>query len=168
MTKPRGEELADLSLRLLGLKTFFPHWIEFPEKRVKIECKRAFFPSYIFVEDPSRFDVVSGANGVSKICCYKDWDGNSIPCPVPDKVMDPIIGLAGEDGLMKVSRPGPRVPQLRPRDRVVVDKEEAPLFGFVGEIKRLIGKGLAEVMLANVLLGKRGVKMRLADLKKIA
>jgi transcription antitermination factor NusG len=171
MTKPRAEELADTSLKLLGFRTFFPHFVEKLERKGQkfgVEMRRAYFPSYLFVESPDRFDTVAEADGVLRVCCYRDWDGNSIPCAIPDRVMVAIMALADGKGVVRMSVPKRQAHQFGPRDKVRVEKEEAPLFGFIGEIKRLLGKGLAEVILANVLLGKRTMKMQLCDLKKIA
>lgn len=155
MTKPRAEELADLDLRLRGIRTFFPHWRE-RVGRSKLEAKQALFKGYLFVEDPARFDTVIDADGVLYI----------LPFPIPPAAMDRILALAPDDKKPgeipdkireKIDRTFRRRKEsyLRVRDNATIADEKHAFFGFIVQIKAILGKR-AEVEILNAALkGKR-------------
>lgn len=153
MTKPRAEELADLDLRLRGIRTFFPHWLE-RVGRSKLEVKRGYFPNYIFVQDPGRFDLVTDADGVLYVCSFKDWQGNTHPFPIPDEVMAPIIALGDKDGRVRMEPPRRR--SIFSVNKRVRFTEESNLFGFFGVVEEVMKGGkVLRVRLESSLLGKK-------------
>lgn len=149
MTKPRAEELADLSLRLLGVRTYFPHWIERVSKRSKLEWKQSVFQNYIFVEDPGRFDVVTDADGVLYV----------LPFAIPAAVMDRILKLS-PDGFISDKMREKIDPRYRRRPKAgwrkgmnVRFNEGSAFFGFLGQIDAILGN-TARVMVLSAAIKK--------------
>jgi hypothetical protein len=150
MTKPRAEELADMSLRLLGIRTFFPHWRE-RIRNSKLEVKSALFRNYLFVEDPARFDTVVDADGVLYV----------LPFPVPARVMEEITNLSPDkSGFIpdkvreKIDRTfkANKAKRLRPSDKARVNERSA-FFGFYCQVEAILGKR-AKVLILNSALKK--------------
>lgn len=156
-TKPRQEDIAELSLQSLGLTTFNPKLKEKKLVRgVQREVIKPLFCSYIFcrfrVHDS--FRAVKYARGVRDIVGTKEK-----PTPVDDEIIA-IIRQRMVDGYVTIE-----APKLQPGDTVVV--EEGPLQGFVGIFEREMNDSERAVILLNTIKFQARVVMERSKLRKL-
>ncbi len=165
-THPRKESYADWHLRRQGLVTFFPHttqWIGLGTRQARL-VKRAWLTRYLFVRTaPRRFFVVNETPGVSGLVRARAH----MPLPVPSLVMTGLQARADPYGevFMPKAQKKRRAFSGRPGDRVRFT-EKNPLFGFWGEIKRVLGSEVL-VELEREILGKREARVPLAAIAEV-
>jgi len=165
-THPRKESYADWHLRRQGFVTFFPHstqWIGLGTRQARL-AKRAWLVRYLFVRiAPRSFFLVNETPGVSGLVRAHA----QMPLPVPHIVMEALQTRADPYGevFMPKKQKKRRGFQGRPGDRVRFT-ETNPLFGFWGEIKRVLG---AEVLieLEREILGKREARVPLSAIAEV-
>lgn len=149
-TRMQKEDYANRHLRRQGFSTFFPHvseWVGLGTRHARLK-KRAWLVRYLFVRAaPELFWRVNDTPGVTTLVHAP----GRMPLPIPANVISALQERA--DPLGEVLRPGPRKRRFHGKvgDRVRF-AENNPLFGFVGEIKRLLGDEVV-VELEKALLG---------------
>jgi len=163
-TRAQKEDYADRHLRRKGFTTFFPHvseWVGLGSRHARLR-KRAWLNRYLFVAAaPALFWRVNEAPGVATLVHAP----GQTPLPVPALVIRAL--QEGVDPGGEVLRPGPRRPKFlgRPGDHVRFS-ESNPLFGFVGEIKRVLGAEIV-VELEKELLGTREARVPLTHIAEV-
>lgn len=149
-TRAQKEDYADRHLRRQGFVTFFPHvseWVGVGTRHARLK-KRAWLVRYLFVEAaPELFWRVNETPGVTTLV----HAAGRLPLPVPANVIRALQDRA--DPLGEILRPGPPRRRFHGKagDRVRFG-ESNPLFGFLGEIKRVLGTEVV-VELETTLLG---------------
>lgn len=163
-TRVQREDYADRHLRRQGFITFFPHvseWVGVGTRHARLK-KRAWLVRYLFVQAaPDRFWRVNETPGVTTLVHAV----GQAPLPVPAAVIHALQERA--DPLGEILRPGPRKRRFHGKagDRVRFG-ESNPLFGFVGEIKRVLGAEVV-VELERELLGTREARVPLTYIAEV-
>lgn len=126
-TQTRAEKTAQESIRELGFPVFVPFEkrIQRPRNRKPRLCEVALFPRYGFVQfeiNKDRWGEIVTADGVAEIIRM-----NSIPCSVPDAVIDGLR-LAETVGVFDKTKP--------PAVGVNVEVSEGPFAGLIGKVMR--------------------------------
>jgi transcription antitermination factor NusG len=107
-TWPRMEAVANESLRWQGYRTFYPFRREQVKRKLPnrtsfrlIWVERPYFERYLFFamegRDGESFAQINATAGITTTVNLGD-----APLRIPDRVMDELLGRAGEDGLMGV------------------------------------------------------------------
>jgi transcriptional antiterminator RfaH len=156
-TKPRQEDLAQISLQSLGLTTFNPKLKEKKIVRgVRQDVVKPLFSSYIFCKFRVQefFRAVKYARGVREIVGTKEE-----PTPVDDDIIS-IIHERMIGGYVVIESP-----KFQPGDMVMV--EDGPLQGFVGIFEREMKDSERVVILLNTIKFQARVVMERGKLKKL-
>ncbi len=163
-THAQKEDYANRHLRRQGFSTFFPHvseWVGLSTRHARLK-KRAWLVRYLFVKAvPALFWRVNETPGVTTLVHAP----GRLPLPVPTNVIRALQERT--DPLGEVLRPGPRKRRFQGQigDRVRFG-ENNPLFGFVGEIKRVLGAEVV-VELEAALLGTSEARVPLTHIAEV-
>lgn len=135
-TKQNGERTAEANLVRQGFRSYCPQISAIPAKVQRVPL----FPRYMFVEldlDADPWRSVNGTIGVVGLVQF-----GPKPSPVPPGVVEDIMRREGEDGLIVLPHPYPR---LQAGDEIVLSN--GPLDRQLGIIHRLTGPRRAEILL---------------------
>lgn len=163
-TRVQREDYADRHLRRRGFMTFFPHvseWVGLGTRHARLK-KRAWLVRYLFVQAaPELFWRVNETPGVTTLV----HAAGQLALPVPAGVIRALQERA--DPLGEILKPGPRRRRFHGKagDHVRF-AENNPLFGFVGEIKRVLGAEVV-VELETALLGTREARVPLTHIAEV-
>lgn len=142
MTRPTMEHAASVELKRLGMHVFYPFSRVRRKKRVRgtrnkfiIDwVTRPYFSRYIFVlATDEQVPAVNDAQQVSTIVYL-----GGVPCPIPDLVIDRMMALTDEQGLVGSLDLASRVP-FKAGDEVRFDGEHA-FAGLVAQVSVDAGK----------------------------
>ena len=150
------EAYADLQLRRAGFETWFPfthEWEPSPKSKTLSELTRvAYFRRYLFVfSAPSMLNAIAITPGVEGIL----HGAGRQACAIPIEVM--------QDLFKKLGRSGKTTPvsTRRPKFLGVYGQrfrfgESSKLFGFYGQIVRLLDNARLQIKLESSLFGVSG------------
>lgn len=163
MTQARAEPLADMKLRRLGCRTFFPHYpVKPPQhtKRVLELFKRAYLTRYLFVQTSS--ERIADINAIDEVSTVVTAAGQ--PFPIPWDAMIELMAIASPDGeVYRNPPPAQETFEGLPGDLVRIGS--GPLWGLVREIKRVSGN---RIWLLHTMFGvPREVEMGAEDVMEV-
>jgi transcription antitermination factor NusG len=145
---PREEDKAARHLQAKGYKVFYPHvadWVEQSKRKARF-VRLAYLSRYLFVcFTPERAHLESAYDvnetfGVSTIV-YSGVDehGDRMALPIPNEVMEQIMGLTDPCGQIHVTKKQ-RGNMIRVGDMVrFTDKN--PLYGFLATVELVLKEG---------------------------
>lgn len=144
--QPNAESKAEANLRHQGFRVYLPRYRKTRRHARRVDSVRApLFPRYLFVEldaEGGRWRSVQSTFGVHHLVCQGDR-----PVPLPNEVIDHLLGREDGDGLVSVDE--------RPR----LSKGETVRF-VAGAMTDLVGifdglNGEERVTILLNLLGRR-------------
>jgi len=152
-THANGETLAQQNLERQGFRTYVPMYSRKRRHARKTSKVRwPLFPRYLFVSmdvERARWRAIQSTIGVARLVCF-----GTCPAPMPEGVVEAIVGREGDEGLIDVDS----VRALTPGDKVQI--LSGALMDRIGLLFKLEDSDRVVVLLE--LLG-RSVKIRLPD-----
>jgi hypothetical protein len=179
-TIPRSEYVADLKLRGLGYKTFFPHTVELvaQSKRKSRFVKIAYLTRYTFVAfRPERahlesaFQINSLTNKDGDYLCRMvvNGSGDGTPFPIPLDVMQPLFDLCDLIDGQVFDRNAPKPKWAwAVDDRIRLGDNTGALRGLAAAIEHISDDGESlRVRLERTILGQDVVTVRSRDVDEV-
>lgn len=139
MTNPNRELLAQRMIHWAKVECLYPHYLEW--KRIDPKTKRPsrwirkpLFARYIFVQaELQDLHRVNEAMGVSSVV-----SAGKTPFPLPQRFVEELTKMVDPTGCVHLAPEVKRKPQVSIGQRVQFI-EGSPFWGFVAEVKRVMG-----------------------------
>lgn len=156
-TQPSREAGAAMQLRAQGFEPFLPMIRKAVRRRARLHNVIApLFPRYLFVPlaaSQNGWRAINGTFGVVRLVSFGDR-----PQPTPVGLVENMLALAGDDGVLDLSRDL----QIGQSVRLVA----GPFANAIGECERLDGNGRVRVLL-GIMGGRVAVSVDREDLLAI-
>jgi hypothetical protein len=183
-TIPRSEYLADVKLRALGYKTFFPHSVEIigQSKWKSRFVKVAYLTRYTFVcfrpervHLESAYQINNLLNREGEYLCRMvyagvDSNGDRMPFPIPLKIIEELKVLCEPDGQLAGGGPldSSRQKLWKRHDRVKVAEGLGALFGLFGTIEEVMPNGKQlRIVLDKAIAGQSMVTVNTSNIEEV-